>query len=199
VQRSCDPTHCADIVAARRTKEIEMSTLSEADRRQVILAAVAATGPDNGPDERGLTWPQRVAESAGRIAAMLDPHSEVSRAIGQVEMAKVFPATVVDVRREASSTRAIVTLRTKVSDRHPDGVETARSERTDDPLGLAMARRLTALRGHRVMLWVELQQMSTNTDRRVRIIRHVEDLGLDPSLPAPAPKASTTTSAASAA
>jgi len=176
-----------------------MAALSETERRQVILAAVAAAGPDNGPDERGLTWPQRVAESAGRIAAMLDPHSEVSRAIGHLEMAKVFPATVVDVRREASSTRALVTLRTKVSDRHPDGLETARSERTDDPLGLVMARRLASLKGHRVTLWVELQQMQGNADRRVRIIRHVEDLGPDASMPAPAPKASTTTSAASAA
>jgi len=175
-----------------------MAPLSEADRRQVILAAVSATGPDNGPDERGLTWPQRVTETAGRIAAMLDPRSEVSRAIGCLELAKVFPATVVEVKREASSTRALVTLKTKVSDRHPDGVETARSERTDDPLGLAMARRLTSLKGHRVMLWVELEQMGANADRRVRIIRHVEDLGLDPSLPAPA-KASTTTSAAPAA
>jgi len=181
-----------------RPKEIEMGTLSEADRRQVILAAVSATGPDNGPDERGLSWPLRVAENAARITAMLDPRSEVSRAIGQVEMAKVFPATVVEVRREASSTRALVTLRTKVSDRHPDGLETARSERTDDPLGLAMARRLTALRGHRVMLWVELEQMGANADRRVRVVRHVEDLGPDASMPAPASKASTaTTSAAS--
>jgi len=181
-----------------RPKEIEMGTLSEADRRQVILAAVAATGPDDGTDERGLTWPQRVAETAGRITAMLDAHSEVSRAIGRLEMAKVFVATITDVRREASSTRALVTLKTKVSDRHPDGLETARSERTDDPLGLAMARRLTALRGHRVMLWVELQQMQGNADRRVRIIRHVEDLGVDASMPAPASKASTaTTSAAS--
>jgi len=173
-----------------------MSTLSEADRRQVILAAVAATGPDNGPDERGLSWPLRVAENAARITAMLDPRSEVSRAIGCLELAKVFPATVVEVKREASSTRALVTLKTKVSDRHPDGVETARSERTDDPLGLAMARRLTSLKGHRVMLWVELEQMGANADRRVRIIRHVEDLGVDPRLPAPAPKATTTTTSA---
>jgi len=177
-----------------------MAALNETERRQVILAAVSATGPDKGPDERGLSWPLRVAETAARITAMLDPRSEVSRAIGQVEMAKVFPATIVEVRREASSTRALATLRTKVSDRHPDGIETARTERTDDPLGLAMARRLVSLKGHRVMLWVELEAMSTNTDRRVRVVRHVEDLGLDPSLPAPASKASTaTTSAAPAA
>jgi len=174
-----------------------MAALNETERRQVILAAVSATGPDDGPDERGLTWTQRVAERAARITAMLDPRSEVSRAIGQVEMAKVFPATVVEVRREASSTRALVTLRAKVSDRHPDGLETARTERTDDPLGLAMARRLTALRGHRVMLWVELEAMGANADRRVRVIRHVEDLGPDASMPAPASKSSITTSAAS--
>lgn len=173
-----------------------MGTMGESERRQVILAAVAATGPDDGPDERGLTWTQRVAETAGRITAMLDPHSEVSRAIGHLEMAKTFVATVVNVQREASSTRALVTLRTKVSDRHPDGLETARSDRTDQPLGMVMAKRLVSLKGHRVMLWVELEQMGTNADRRVRVIRHVEDLGVDPSLPAPASKSPTTTTSA---
>jgi len=176
-----------------------MAALNETERRQVILAAVSATGPDKGPDERGLSWPLLVAENAARITAMLDPRSEVSRAIGQVEMSKVFVATIVDVRREASSTRALVTLHTKISERHPDGLETARTERTDDPLGLAMARRLVSLKGHRVMLWVELEAMSTNTDRRVRVVRHVEDLGPDASMPAPASKSSTTTSAAPAA
>jgi len=175
-----------------------MAALNETERRQVILAAVAAAGPDNGPDERGLTWTQRVAETAARVVAMLDPRSEVSRAIGQVEMAKVFVATIVDVRREVSSTRGLVTLRAKVSDRHPDGIETARTERTDYPLGLAMARKLASLKDHRVMLWVELEAMGANADRRVRVIRHVEDLGVDPSAPVPASKASTaTTSAAS--
>lgn len=171
-----------------------MGTMSESERRQVILAAVAATGPDNGPDERGLTWPQCVAETAARITAMLDPHSEVSRAIGHLEMSKVFVATVANVQREASSTRALVTLRTRPSDRHPDGLETARSDRTDQPLGMVMAKRLVSLKGHRVMLWVELEQMGGQADRRVRVIRHVEDL--DPSLPAPAPKSSTTTTSA---
>jgi len=163
-----------------------VATLTETERRAVILAAVQAAGLDDGPDDRGLTWPQRVAETAGRITAMLDPHSDVQRAIGHLEMAKVFPAVIEKVEKEASSTRALITLRTKVSERHPDGRETARSERTDDPLGMAMARKLTALRSHKVMLWVELEAMGGSADRRVRVIRHVEDLGLDEHLARPA-------------
>jgi len=149
-------------------------------RNQIILAAVAATGPDVANDNSGLSWTQRVAETASRVTAMLGEQSEVSRAIAQVEAAKTFPATVVSIRKENSSTRGVVTLRTRPSDRHPDGCEEARTERTDQPLGRAMAKRLTALRGHRVMVWIEVEQI--NGDRKVRVVRWVEDLGVDPSL-----------------
>lgn len=149
-------------------------------RQQITLAAIAATGPDTGDDSNGLSWPQRVAETATRIVAMLGEQSEVSRAIAQVEAAKTFPATVVSIRKETSSTRGVVTLRTRPSERHPDGLEEARTERTDQPLGRAMAKRLTALRGHRVMVWLEVETIGG--DRKVRVVRWVEDLGFDPSL-----------------
>ena len=65
---------------------------------------------------------------------------------------------------------------TKVSEHAPDGTETARTERTDSALGLAMARRLRGLVGHRIAVWVDVQTMS-NSANKVRVITHVEDLG----------------------
>ena len=41
-----------------------------------------------------------------------------------------------------------------------------------------MARRLTMLVGHRVLLWVEVAVMNGGAGK-VRVIRHVEDLGVD--------------------
>ena len=141
-------------------------------RNQVILAAVGMAGTDDD----GMSWPDRVAEAAVRITALLDERSRPARAVEQIEQAKVFAATVEAIRREDSSTRAVVTLRTKPSEHHPDGLEKVRTERTDQPRGLAMARRLQGLRGHRAMLWVEVEAVSAG--RSVRVVRWVEDLGV---------------------
>jgi hypothetical protein len=130
----------------------------------VVLAAVIAAGSDD---------PEKVAEHAARIAAMCTPGSPVARAVEGVRRSKVFTAVVARVEREDSSTRALVTLRTKPSRWHEDGVEQARTERTDSG-GLPLARRLLALTGHRVLLWVEVEDTGTS---KVRVIRHVEDLG----------------------
>ncbi len=144
--------------------------LDEQTRRQIILAAAGATPRD----DEGL-WTERVAQTAAEIAAMLAPHSRPSRAVKQVAAAKVFVATITGVRREASSTRTVVELAVASTERHPDGRESVRSERTDQPDGLAVARRAQALIGHRVRLWVELE--AAGADRRVRVLRYLEDLG----------------------
>lgn len=143
-------------------------------RTQIVLAAVAATGPE----VEGGDWSSSVAQMAARITAMCSERSEVARVIDQVADAKVFPGTVLSVVREKSSTRGLVTLRTRPSEHHPDGTEPVRTERTDTTLGLAMAKRLTALVGHKVMVWVEVEQIPNST-RKSRVVRHVEDLGVD--------------------
>lgn len=147
--------------------------MDAAIRTQIILASVASTGPvgDDPTD-----WQVRVAETAARITAMCSESSPVSVAVEGVERSKVFTAVVEAVRKEQSSTRAVVTLKTRPSQFHPDGLEEARSERTDNPVGLAMARRLVSLRGHRVALWVEVESTSSGSSK-VRVVRHVEDLG----------------------
>jgi hypothetical protein len=96
---------------------------------------------------------------------------------------KVFTASVLDVVKEQSSTRGLVTLKTKVTDRNPDGTEKVRTERTDDPMGLAMARKLKAVIGHRVVVFVEVEPIPNHPQgHKVRVIRHFEDLGPDSEL-----------------
>jgi len=147
--------------------------MDTATRQQIVLAAVAIT-PNTGEDPGGLSWPQQVAANATRITALLGERSEPMAAIAHMEACKVFCAEIVGVTKEQSSTRALVELATRPSDRHPDGIETARSPRTDRADGLALARQLTRLRGRRVKLWVEVE--SIGGDRTVRVIRHVEPL-----------------------
>jgi hypothetical protein len=157
--------------------------LDDALRTQIVLAAVSAAGPADPADTAG--WQARVADMAAAITAACQPGSQISKVVEQVAASKTFVATVVKVTREPSSTRGIVTLRTTPNEHHPDGIETARTERTDNPIGRSMARRLVKLVGHRVLLWVEVETIG-NGSRKSRVIRHVEDMGIDTTVAAEA-------------
>ena len=148
---------------------------------QIIIAAITASGPQGDDLD---AWRLRVLENAATFVAMLSPTSDVSKIIASVSGSKVFPATVLAIKKEDSSTRGLVTLKTRVDEKHaPDGTEQARTERSDSPIGLAMARKLRALRYHKVLVWIDVQTM-TNSTNKVRVISHVEDLGEDPEFAA---------------
>jgi hypothetical protein len=144
-------------------------------KENIIVAAVIASGPQG--DDPG-EWRTRLGATIASITAMMDPDSDAMRIIDSVAGAKIFPATIVKVEKEKSSTRGLVSLKTRPSDRNPDGVESARTERTDSERGRAMARRLRALIGHKVLVYIDLQKMASGSST-VRVIAHVEDLGVD--------------------
>lgn len=81
------------------------------------------------------------------------------------------------IAKEHSSTRGVVTLHTG-TERSDDGNEQIRTERTDNPVGLAMAKQVKDLVGHKVVVWVEVEQ-TKNGQSKVRVLRHVEDRGVD--------------------
>lgn len=147
--------------------------MEQTEINQIVLAAVSAVGP-MGDDQND--WMVSIQDMAARITAMCTPTSSVAKAIQGVANSKVFTGVVLGVSKEESSTRGLVTLQGKPSKFHEDGIETARTERTDTPVGLAMARRLRRLVGHRIVLWVEVEQIRDGTSK-TRVIRHVEDLG----------------------
>lgn len=152
-------------------------------RTQVILAAVGAAGPKG---EDAADWNARVRDNAVSIAVMLGENSSVSKALEKFLAAgKPFPATILGGRKEQSSTRVVVRIRNK------DGEEEEiRTDRTDTPEGLAMANIVKGLVGHRVLIWKELEEMGGGSNgRKVRILRHVEDLGVDPTFDAQRPAA----------
>lgn len=148
--------------------------MEQTEINQIVLAAVAAVGskPEDGEQ---ADWDLEIHEMAARITAMCSPTSSVAKTIQSVAASKVFTGVILSVKREESSTRGLVTIQGKPSKFHEDGVETARTDRTDGASGLAMARRLRKLVGHRVVLWVEVEQIKDGAST-VRVIRHVEDL-----------------------
>lgn len=152
-------------------------SISDSDRQAIVLTAVGAAGPSSTPD-----WEVQVATAAARITAMFSGGSMVSRAIEQVDASTPFVATIVAVELERSSRRAVVTLRTKPGPHRPDGLEHARTERYDHPLGKAMARQARSLVGHHVVVWIE-REATADGSRKVRVLRHLEDRGVDASVP----------------
>lgn len=159
----------------------EPTTLSPELRTQIIIAAVQAAGPidSSAGTDANEEWRVRVSDAAANITAMTSPQSDLSKLITSVSKSKVFPATVKDVAKEKSSTRGLVTLKTRPSKHHEDGIEQARTERTDNPIGLAMAKRFRSLIGHKVLIYIEVETFGDG-DGKVRVIRHVVDRGIDP-------------------
>lgn len=155
-------------------------------RTAIIAAAYATAGPIGASDDPVAAAEEhraRVIEAIAEITvAATDEKSWANRAIDQVAGpdVKIFTGTVIKVTKEESTTRGIVHLRTRIHPEYaPDGIEQVRTERTDDPVGLAMARRIRAFKGHRVIMWVEMEQFTNKqgSTRKSRVVRHVQDLG----------------------
>jgi len=150
--------------------------MEQSELNQIVLAAINTAGPvGDDPGE----WSGRVHFAAAQITAMCSPASSVAKVVGGVANAKVFSAIVRGITKEASSTRGLVTLQTQPSKFHPDGLEPARTERTDSAQGMAMARRIRSLVGHRVLVWVEVEVINDGASK-VRVVRWIEDLGAVP-------------------
>ena len=150
--------------------------MDDATRTQVILAAVGSAGPVGASKAE---WNALVAEQAVSIAVMLGDNSSVSQALSKFANAgKPFPAVILGGRKEASSTRVVVRFRNKDGDE-----EEIRTDRTDSPEGLAMGNIVRGLVGHKVMIWKELEDSGSSgpTAKRYRVLRHIEDLGVDAS------------------
>jgi hypothetical protein len=135
------------------------------------------TGPVG---ESQSEWDAKLKSNAKSLALMLNDNSDVARSINMLADCKNFTGTILGVQKEASSTRGFIALKTVESKFSPDGIEVARTERTDssDEAKAFASRLRTELTGHRVLVWVEMQE--TKGGQKVRILQHVQDLGLDP-------------------
>lgn len=181
--------------------------------QQIILAAIAATGPkpvyplraqfapaDNAGfdaaraafDTATLAWDQQLKANAREIKVMFGDRSKIGAQLTALDKAltgvegKVFVGTIVRVDKESTSQRALVTLFTG-TDRKTDGLlpgtEQVRTDRTDNLDGRAIARSATQLVGHRVAVYVELEQIRGGSTK-VRVARHFGDEGVDPQFDA---------------
>lgn len=110
--------------------------------------------------------------------------TELEKAKKQIEKSKTFVGVVTGVQKEQSSTRGIITLHTgttRATKGVPEGHEQVRTDRTDSGIsGRALAIKAKSLIGHRVAVHVELEEFQNkqNETVKVRVLRHIEDLGI---------------------
>lgn len=151
------------------------------ERNDIILGAVGMTGPVGDSQSE---WDAKLKSNAKSLALMLNDNSDVARTINMLAECKNFVGTILGVQKEASSTRGFIAIKTVESKFSPDGIEVARTERTDSSEeAKAFASRLRReLVGHRVLVWIEMQE--TKNGQKVRILQHVQDLGEDPEFDA---------------
>lgn len=146
--------------------------MSEDNAGLAILAAIAAAGPRNDDD---YAWKKRVNDNIPFVVAMLGEGSRQRMIASQMLDAQVFVATYRGYEVEKSSTRCLVQLETRPTERRPDGIEPIRSHRTDNPQGQSMQRRLDRLHdGDEILVWKAME--STSSDMKVRILAHFEKL-----------------------
>lgn len=154
------------------------STVSESDPNYQAKVAAAARDIAAEASKPDPNYQVKIAAAALDIAALANPRSGLAEQVAKVlETEFIFPATVVGVKKEASSTRGLVYLRTKPSERYADGIEPGRTERTDNPAGRAIARKAVGLIGHNVLVYRVNEKAGANS---VRVIVNLIDLGPAP-------------------
>lgn len=118
------------------------------------------------------------------LALMADEDSLIMKRLVKITDAPRFVAELVDVKIEQSSTRAILSLKTDdITEKKPDGIETMRTERTDQPDGMSMYRRALSLKGHRVLVFKFIDTAGNDATKKVRICLHLIDLGMPDEKP----------------
>lgn len=144
--------------------------------QQIILAAYQAAGPQPAPgpapDEKSFDpvteWRQKVRRLIRELTIAVAEGSAEQKVIASVNgpNTKVFRSAIVRVSLEKSSTRAILSLKGRPTEQNPSGEEQVRTERTDTADGMAMARLARSLKGHDVTLWVEVEQMAKDPNKK---------------------------------
>lgn len=173
--------------------------MDAATRMNVVLAAVNAAGPADGDPN----YVFRVADKAAQIMNMTQDGSPVADLLTQMEQVKPFVATVLGIRKERASTRGVLTFKAAKTSK-PDkvnqdaitgadlapGVEQARTQRTDAPMGAGLARKLQSLTGYEVLLYIGHEQFVKNGDTlKMRVVLHAEPISLSDDPEAVAAKA----------
>ncbi|MGW5442733.1 hypothetical protein [Streptomyces asiaticus] len=111
-------------------------------------------------------WPGEAGEGGVRL-----PEVGVLR-VQRLASATKFPATLLAVTIEDTSTRGILHLRNVSGE-----LEVIRTDRGDSDTGAAMIERAQTLVGRRVLVYKDMEALASNPMHKVRVAVHLMDLG----------------------
>lgn len=131
------------------------------------LTVAQATGPC--PPGEAPQWQARVRVLAVDLFVFGDV---VARDLERLAAATKFPATLLGVTIEDTSTRGILRLRNVSRD-----LEVIRTDRGDTDAGAAVIARARALVGRRVLVYKAMEGLASNLMHKVRGAVHLMDLG----------------------
>ena len=150
------------------------------------LSLIAAAATAVGPVEDQAEWAGKVRERAMELYLMSRDRSPVSRALEQLDASRTYVATVLGGRVEKHALegggelrRGLIRLKVASSRYNKDGVEEIRTELLSTAEGAALWAKIRGLVGHRVLVYAQTEEKDA---RKVKTLRHVEDLGVDRDL-----------------
>lgn len=148
-------------------------------RQGLIVAAATMAGARGTQPHEIQDWNHRLLQNAVELHVLANDNSPVSKHLAMLDACNNFVGTVSGGAMQVSSKRIIFGFVTQVNDVNQAGIETARTDITDNnPAARAMANELKGLAGHRVLLWVRKEPIG-KTGKHVRVIAHYQDLGVD--------------------
>lgn len=150
------------------------------------LSLVAAAATAVGPVEDQTEWAEKVRERAVDLYLMSRDRGVVGRALEQLDASRTYVATVLGGKVEKHALesggelrRGLVRLKVATSKYNKDGIEEIRTELLSTPEGAALWARIRGMVGHRVLVYAQTEEKDA---RKVKTLRHVEDLGEDRDL-----------------
>ncbi|GAA3634717.1 hypothetical protein [Microlunatus ginsengisoli] len=156
--------------------------MDAADRLSLVAAAATSLGPIEDPS----TFAAKVRDRAVELYLMSRERGAVGRALEQLDECRTYVATVLGGKVEhhplpdgGELRRGLVRLKVAASKYNRDGVEEIRTELLSTDEGAALWARIRGLVGHRVLVYAQTEEKDS---RKVKTMRHVEDLGEDREL-----------------
>src|SRR4051794_10561753 len=150
------------------------------------LALVAAASTAVGPVGDQAVWAEQVRARAVDLYLMSRDKSPIGRALEQLDAPRTYLATVLGgtVEKHALADggelrRGLVKLKVATSRYNADGVEEIRTELLSTAEGAALWAKIRGLVSHRVLVYAQTEEKDA---RKVKTLRHVEDLGEDRDL-----------------
>lgn len=138
-----------------------------------------------------VLWEELVAKRARDLLHQTSPASRLFKSVAIMgaaeekdnQSAKVIWTTIESIHYDptSNSQRVKVLFRGRPTKKAADGREHAFTERLDSRYevnGRMVARAARELVGHRVKAYIEMQEMTNGSGQKVRVLRHLVDLGI---------------------